>query len=370
MKTVLFIFSVFALSLLSCNQSDNPIYVGVILDLSGMASGAGFACRNGIQLSVDEKNSNGGVNGRLIKLIIEDDKGNPDTAQAAAKRLISKNIPLILGCVTSNSAKNVMTVAKNKDVVVFSPTVASNLFYNIDDNFFTNLASSKSQSELLVQASQKYDNKSYALVYDENNYEYAYELIRIIRNELEHKGEKNIKEYRINSLKSKNYNTISSEIIKSEADCIFLGLSAPDAAIFAQKIKLHNENAKIYCGLWAMNDDFMTNGGKYAEGTVLAGAFDSDSKSMNYLDFKKKYKQAFNCNPLSFSMIGYETAEIALEALSKCKDISYNEIKTNLIATSHFNGLQDQLGLNKYGDSKRPYSLFIVKNGKFIKYFN
>src|SRR5215217_7927401 len=59
------------------------IKVGVYADLSGQTSGVGQSTKNGIELATDEINKAGGVGGRQIELIIEDDKGSPDQSAAA-----------------------------------------------------------------------------------------------------------------------------------------------------------------------------------------------------------------------------------------------------------------------------------------------
>lgn len=59
----------------------DTIKVGVYGDLTGQTSSFGQSTKNGIQLAVDEINAAGGVNGKKIELVIEDDQGRPEQAK-------------------------------------------------------------------------------------------------------------------------------------------------------------------------------------------------------------------------------------------------------------------------------------------------
>ena len=69
-------------------QSNEPIKIGAVLSISGAAAGLGVPERNGALAAEKEINANGGVKGRPIKLIVEDDTTNPDTAVSKVNDLI------------------------------------------------------------------------------------------------------------------------------------------------------------------------------------------------------------------------------------------------------------------------------------------
>ena len=69
-------------------STSEPIKVGVILSLTGAAAGLGVPERNGILLAEKTINAKGGVGGRQIKFIVEDDTSNPDTALFKANDLV------------------------------------------------------------------------------------------------------------------------------------------------------------------------------------------------------------------------------------------------------------------------------------------
>jgi branched-chain amino acid transport system substrate-binding protein len=79
-------------------QSKDPIKIGVVLSTTGPAAGLGIPERNGAILAAKEINSKGGINGRPIQLVVEDDTTNPDTAVSKANDLIfNQGVVAIIG---------------------------------------------------------------------------------------------------------------------------------------------------------------------------------------------------------------------------------------------------------------------------------
>lgn len=98
-------------------DSNGPLKVGIVLSLTGDEIRDGEIQRNSFLLAADEINRAGGVNGRPISLIIEDDNGQADLAGLAAKKLIVQDRVLILtGCTESESAMAISAVAEQNKV--------------------------------------------------------------------------------------------------------------------------------------------------------------------------------------------------------------------------------------------------------------
>jgi branched-chain amino acid transport system substrate-binding protein len=82
------------------------ILVGSILDISGPIAALGKQTRNGMQLRVDEINEQGGINGRKIKLMVEDDGYDPEKAVLAAQKLVNQDKVFIVAGHTGTAQNN------------------------------------------------------------------------------------------------------------------------------------------------------------------------------------------------------------------------------------------------------------------------
>src|SRR5213075_2676094 len=110
--------------------SKNEIVVGSIQDLSGPLAGFGKQVRLGMLLRVDEINEQGGINGRKLKLLIEDSGYDPKKAVLAAQKLVNQDKIFIMvahiGTAQNNAA---MPVQFEKNVVNFFPVTAAREMY-------------------------------------------------------------------------------------------------------------------------------------------------------------------------------------------------------------------------------------------------
>ena len=79
-------------------QSQTPVKIGVIQPLSGAVAASGNYIRMGAEIARDWINAKGGVNGRKVELVIEDNKSDPKEAASAAEKLIVRDkVPAIMG---------------------------------------------------------------------------------------------------------------------------------------------------------------------------------------------------------------------------------------------------------------------------------
>src|SRR5512132_2328453 len=87
-----------ALALAAPGHSQSPIKIGVIQPLSGPVAASGNYVRMGAEIARDWINSRGGVLGRQVQLLIEDNKSDPKEAATAAEKLIVRDkVPVIMG---------------------------------------------------------------------------------------------------------------------------------------------------------------------------------------------------------------------------------------------------------------------------------
>ena len=124
--------------------SDKEIVVGTHLDLSGPVSAAMPQLRNGMQMRFDEANEAGGINGRKVRLIVEDNGSQPQLAVRAVDKLIrSDDVFAIVNAFGSGTNAAVVKRAVDAGVLYFSPWGAAAVLQKIAGNsplLFTTIA--------------------------------------------------------------------------------------------------------------------------------------------------------------------------------------------------------------------------------------
>lgn len=102
-------------------QRHEPFVIGVAIPLTGIASLVGEAERDGIQLATDEINAAGGIDGRMVKLVIEDDGTDPTKSVSAIKKLIdTDHADVLIGGTWDFIANAVIPVLESEKRVMIS----------------------------------------------------------------------------------------------------------------------------------------------------------------------------------------------------------------------------------------------------------
>jgi len=169
--------SVILFTLAGCNSStkeegtDKETYkVGVILPLTGPFAEYGIPLKQGMDLALSEINDNGGINGKKLELIIEDDKSTSKDAVNAENKLVnSDKVKLILGPLSSGNSLATAPISEKSKVVQISFLAGIPQFSQAGDYIFRIYPSSELGARFAAQAAiKKFNPKKIAIMYANN----------------------------------------------------------------------------------------------------------------------------------------------------------------------------------------------------------
>lgn len=357
-----------ALTLPGCKTETRPIQIGFCAGLSGKMSELGVSGRKGAEIAVEEINRQGGINGRPVELLVRDDKNNADEARRADSILIKEGCIAIIGHFTSGAVSKSLPLAESLNTIMISPTVSTTKLSGKKDNFFRTIPANRFQAELLARSAIKiHRSRRVSIIYEVWNSAYSEELSFYFRKEYEKLGG------RITVVKSftggqEKFGQLAKELTSNGEDGILSIAAGADNAMLCQQLAKIGSNVKVYAGLWSMSDDLILHGGRTIERIFLAGVFDNECTSPAYVSFKEKYFSRFHTFPTFGSVFTYESCMVLFSALKECSSFGSRSIADKIIKTGKFRGLQQDFTIDQSGDADdRPYTLFTVKNGKFIK---
>src|SRR5580765_7478030 len=90
----------------NCNAQEKEILIGEFGSLTGQIARFGQSAHSGMQLAIEEANAHGGIHGKQIKLITEDDQSKPEDATMAVHGLIDRfHVVAVLGEVASSRSR-------------------------------------------------------------------------------------------------------------------------------------------------------------------------------------------------------------------------------------------------------------------------
>ena len=301
--------------------SKNEIVLGSIQDLSGPLAGFGKALKFGMQMRVDEINEQGGINGRKIKLIVEDSAYDPKKAVLAAQKLVNQD-KIFAMVAHIGTAQNLaaMPVQFEKNVINFFPVTAAREMYEPLHRLKYSFAATyydQMRMTLPKLVKEKAAKKVCALYQDD---EFGLEVLRGAEEGLKEAGLPPMAE---KTSYKRGATDFSSQVQKLQASgCDFVALGT----IIRETIGTIGTARKLgynptFLGSSAAYTDLIHKlggaamNGLYATHTAAHPYLDDASKNVNF--WANKYKTKFNEDPTVFSVYGYQAMDIFASAVQK-----------------------------------------------------
>src|SRR3954466_14745929 len=301
--------------------SKNEILVGTIQDLSGPLAGYGKQARNGMQLRIDELNEQqGSINGRKVKLVVEDDGYDPKKAVLAAQKLVNQDkVFIIAGHLGTAPNMAAMPVQFDKNIVNFMPiTAAREMYEPLNRLKYSFAATYYDQIRTALPKLVKDKNaKKVCTLYQDDDFGL----------EVERGAEAGLKSIGMEVAEKTTYKRgatdFSSQVAKlksSGCDLVVLG------TIIRETIGAIGEARKT-----AYSPTFLGSSAAYTDlihklgGKAMDGLYATHTAQQPYLDeasqpirfWATKYKTRFNEDPTVFSVYGYVILDQFIKAAQK-----------------------------------------------------
>jgi len=300
--------------------SKDEILVGSIQDLSGPIAAFGKAVRQGMVLRVDEINEQGGIHGRKLKLLVEDDGYDPKKAVLAAQKLVNQDKVFIVAGHTGTAQNNAsMPIQFEKNVINFLPVTAAREMYEPFNRLKYSFAVTYfDQMKTFVPRMVKEKGvKKVCTIYQDD--EFGLEVLRGTE-----AGLKSLNMELTERTSFKRGSTdFSSQVAKLKgAGCEMVVMGT----IIRETIGTIGESRKT-----GFNPVFLGSSAAYTElihklgGKAMDGLYATMGAQVPYLDeasqplrfWATKYKTKFNEDPTVFSAYGYQIIDAFAKAAAK-----------------------------------------------------
>jgi branched-chain amino acid transport system substrate-binding protein len=321
--------------------SKDEILIGSIQDLSGPIAGFGKQVRNGMLLRVDEINEQGGINGRKLKLLVEDSAYDPKKAVLAAQKLVNQDkIFIMVGHIGTAQNNAAMPVQFEKNVINFLPVTAAREMYEPLNRLKYSFAATyyDQMRGAVPKLVKEKGAKKVCTMYQDD--EFGLEVVR--------GAEAGLKTINMEFTEKTSYKRgatdFSSQVARMKAagcDVVVLG------TIIRETIGAISESRKTgftptFIGSSACYTDLIhkLGGGKamdglYATMTVANPYLDDASKAVSF--WAAKYKTKFSEDPTVFSVYGYIIVDTFAAAAAKAGPTLNTDTFIKAMDSSTFN---------------------------------
>ncbi|MGB9734763.1 MAG: branched-chain amino acid ABC transporter substrate-binding protein [bacterium] len=349
--------------LLSCTHKSNVIRIGVAGPMTGDQSIFGRDERRGVELAIEEWNKKGGVLGKKIELIVEDDQHDPRQAVAVANRLVTDGVVGVIGHFNSNCSIPASAVYHRAGIPMIShgstnPQLTEQGF----DNVFRVCGRDDQQAKIAANfVCNTLKLSRIAIVQDRTTYGEG------LADEFKKWLSNNCKVVYYGSIiqGDKDFHAVLTNIKAEKPDLIYFGGVYPEGGLLVKQARQLGIKAIFMGGDGIMGPEFIKIAGSDANG-VYATFGPDINRVASARQFIDSYKKAYG-EPGPYSIYAYVATNILLSAIKDSNSLDPAVIIKYLHSHS-FNTALGTIEFDSKGDVVHsPYVIWQVQNGQFVQ---
>lgn len=344
------------------SQTEGDILIGAVLPITGGSAKMGQDMQNSIEMAFEEINAQGGVLGRKLKLEVQDDACDPQTAVAAANKIVSMNVVAVISGYCSGAFLPTEAIYHNAGMGVVVPaanavSLTEQGYEEINLINATNRDQARTAADYMVN---QWGAKKVALIHD--NSAFALELAELTRENLQGRAE--VVAFEAITPGEKDFSAILTSIKGKEPDAIYFTAYYAEGGLIIKQARGLGIDAKIMVGDGA-NDPTLVEiaGAENAEGVAITtspGAFDFTGSS----DWIPRYREKYG-EPGPYSVHAYDAAYVVAEAIKQAGTTDRAAV-AKAIRNINIEGISGPISFTETGNRKDGYFIVLeVKDGEF-----
>ena len=361
-------------------DSADTIKIGVNLELTGDVSVYGIPERNAIEQATEEINAAGGIDGKLVELVVYDNAYDQAKAVQNTEKLIEDGVVAILGPATSGMTLASAPLAKDNEIVVFTPSGTSSavtLDGKVVNNWvFRSCFIDEFQGQVLANFASNELQAKKSVVMVNGGSEYSKELARVFEEKFTSNGGSVVQQATYADADT-DYKASLTAIAAEDFDVLFIADYAKNAGLIIGQ-------ARSTAGLETVNiigpDGFedsklndLAGGAQNVNNVFFSTHFSTLSDDTQVADFVASHK-AFTLKtygkeevPNALTALAYDAAYMLFKAIDNADSTEPAAIRDALEALESFDGVTGDISFDELHNAVKPAFLIELSNGAPVK---
>lgn len=363
MKRLFVLFEVLLLlGLVGCEQRKEPIKIGLAINLSGRGGAAGEHIRDGALLAVDEINSQGGIKGRPLQLLVKDDENSDQGIIEADSALLKEKVVAIVGHSYSANTVKAHPLIMASDTLMITAYTATTKLSGQDDLFFRTSVDCQVYGQKTAELLKEKGVASVAFLMDMSNSDFVEDYAKQVG--LSFHGAMSFVKFE--SRDNVAWQHVTEELLAAQPDAVIMLTEASMTAVAVQLLRDKGFAGPLIGTIWTQSPGLIRVGGPATEGMSIITFIDPDNQRPDYLRFSTHMMEKFNKPGTARSSRAYEMIYVLADALKTVEEINARSLK-NALLQGEFESVLGKLRFDQFGDVVRPVYEVVVKGGKFAK---
>lgn len=340
----------------------DPFTIGAIEDLTKQSAIHGNNARSGIELAVQHINEQGGIGGRPLKVLFEDEQCDPKMAVAATRKLVQAGVPVILGPTCSSSALAIAPITEEAGIVLLASVPSTPHLREAGGSVFRNRAAGDADGKKMAEfASEELDAMTAGVIYVNLDNGIGY---------------KNAFEKRFEDLGGTIVLSLPIELDQTDFRTELLKVKdeGPDVLFIASQtghlvVKQAGEigiESHLIGPITMETPEMLSVAGDAAEGIYYSHpAFDPLSGEEIVQEFQQEYLDAYGKMAEIRAAESYDAVMLIADAMRECATRA-DCIRDHLYGVANYTGVSGKTTFDEYGEVDKPLVIKTVRNGEFV----
>ena len=346
-------------------RAADTIRVGEYASLTGKDATFGQSQHKGIALAIEEINAAGGVLGKKIELIHEDNQSKSGESATVAQKLISRDkVIALLGEVASTRSLEVAPIAQRAKIPMISPAATNPKVTEIGNYVFRVCFIDPFQGTVMAKfAKDDLKAKKVATLTSVSN-AYSVGLAKFFKETFVAGGGTVPIEQKY-SEGDKDFRAQLTAIKAANVDAVFVPGYYTEAALVARQARDLGIQIPFFGGDGWESEKLLEIGGDALNGCFYSTHFSPENKDPNVTKFVQKFKTRWSGEmPDAFAALGYDTAYVLADALKRAGGTDGAKLRDALAATKNFAGASGITTIDANRNASKGAVVIAIKNGK------
>jgi branched-chain amino acid transport system substrate-binding protein len=352
----------------SCGKrgAGDEILIGEYGSLTGTTATFGQSTDNGIKMAFDEINAAGGILGKKLRVIVEDDRSQPEEAATAVTKLINQNhVVAVLGEVSSSRSLAAAPICQSNKIVMVSPSSTNPRVTQIGDYIFRVCFIDPFQGLVMAKfAANSLKLKKVAILVDVRN-DYSVGLQTFFRQNFRQLGGEIVAEQSYSEGDS-DFKAQLTQIKAANPEAIYVPGYYTEVATIARQSRELGMTVPLLGGDGWDSPRLFEIGGDALNGCYLSNHYSVDDPSPAIQKFVNDYRARYKQVPDALAALGYDAARILSDAITRAGSTASDRIRAEMASTKDFPGVTGKISINEERNAIKPAVILKIDNGKFV----
>jgi branched-chain amino acid transport system substrate-binding protein len=365
MKRILIASIVLASLLAACNPQagSDKVRIGVFMSTTGSTANFGISSVNGIKMAADEINAAGGINGKQVELLVQDDRSDAAEAATIVTKFVTQDqVHAVIGEVASSRSIAAAPIAQNAKIPMLTPSSTNPEVTKKGDFIFRSCFIDPYQGAAIAQfAAKTLGAKTAAIMVDRKN-DYSTGLEKVITETFTKFGGKMVATQSYQE-GDQDFNAQLTSLKGSNPEVIFVPGYYNDVGLIAKQARDKGITVPLIGGDGWDSEQLYKIGGTALNGSYFTNHYSPFDTEPKVVKFVNDYKSRYNSTPDALAATAYDAANIMFDAIKRSKSLSGQDIRDALQATNAFPGVTGTVTFNQQRDAVKPIVMIEIKDG-------